>query len=105
MGNKSLRFQRLHFYLLALILFNFTLNLIVGYSLNTHLIFSLKVVLYLSGLILFIKSIKPFKLVSLYFSFYALSVLSFAFLHLIGGIFMGILGSSHLPFRTSVSRR
>jgi hypothetical protein len=83
---------KMHFYLLAFIFFNFIIGLLSGLSLNYKIVFSLKIILYLSGFILFFFRHKLKKTV-LYFSFYFISPIILILFWLFGGIFLGILSS------------
>lgn len=87
------RLEKWHFYLLGLVLLNFGIGLITGYRLNQNLTFILKVILYLTGLILFLTALRPFKKIAVYFSFYAISGLLTGLFFLFGGIFLAILSS------------
>ena len=87
------RLEKWHFYLLSLVLINFGTGLITGYRLNQNLTFILKVILYLTGLIMFLKTLRPFKKTAIYYSFYAISVVLTGLFFLFGGIFLAILSS------------
>lgn len=89
----KVRLEKWHFYLLGLILINFGVGLITGYRLNQNLTFGLKAILYLTGLILFFTTIKPFKKVAIYYSFYLISGVVTGLFFLFGGIFLAILSS------------
>jgi len=90
---KKIRLEKWHFYLLGLVLINFGTGLITGYRLNQNLTFTLKVILYLTGLILFLTTIKPFKKIAIYYSFYTISGVLTGLFFLFGGIFLAILSS------------
>lgn len=90
---KKIRLEKWHFYLLGLVLINFGTGLITGYRLNQNFIFILKVILYLTGLILFFKTLRPFKKMAVYYSFYAISGVLTGLFFLFGGIFLAILSS------------
>ncbi len=85
--------KKWHFYLLGFVLINFGIGLITGYRLNQNVTFILKVILYLTGLILFLTTIKPFKKTAIYYSFYAISGVVTGLFFLFGGIFLAILSS------------
>lgn len=78
-----------HFYLLAFILLNFGTEILIGYRLNQNLSIFFKSALYLSGIILFFNSIRPFKIISIYFSFYTITTVILVFI----GSFFEILSS------------
>ncbi len=84
---------RLHFLLLTLLLCNFGLNAIVGFGLNSSLIVVLKSVLYLTGVVLFFISLKPFKKIAIYYSFYIMTPVVLVAFYFIHGIFLGLLSS------------
>ena len=71
----------------------FWIGIITGYRLNQNLTFILKVTLYLTGLVLFLTTIKPFKKIAIYYSFYAISGVLTGLFFLSGGIFLAILSS------------
>ncbi|QGW28413.1 hypothetical protein [Phnomibacter ginsenosidimutans] len=90
---KIIKLEKWHFYLLGLVLINFGTGLITGYRLNQNLTFILKVILYLTALILFLTTIRPFKKIAIYYSFYAISGVLTGLFFLFGGIFLAILSS------------
>ena len=90
---KKNRLEKWHFCLLGLVLINFGTGLITGYRLNQNLTFILKVILYLTALILFLTTIRPFKKIAIYYSFYAISGVLTGLFFLFGGIFLAILSS------------
>lgn len=89
----KIRLEKWHFYLLGTVLINFGIGLMTGYRLNQNLTFILKVILYLTGLILFLTTFRPFKKIAIYYSFYAISVVLTGLFFLFGGIFLAILSS------------
>jgi len=90
---KNIRLEKWHFYLLGIVLINWGTGLIIGYRLDQNLTFILKVILYLTGLILFLTTIRPFKKIAVYYSFYAISGILIGLFFLFGGIFLSILSS------------
>jgi len=90
---NKIRLEKWHFYLLGLILINFATGLVTGYRLNQNLTFILKVILYLTGLILFLTTFRPFKKIAVYYSFYAISGILTGLFFLFGGIFLAILST------------
>ncbi|MFD2890257.1 hypothetical protein [Chitinophaga cymbidii] len=82
-----------HFYLLGFILLDLLTGIFTGYRLNQNLIFFFKLVLYLSGAILFFRTLKPFKITAVYFSFYIISTAITGLFLLFGGIFLAIMSS------------
>ena len=91
-------FLKLHIALIVIIFLNFLLKTIFEISLNYQLIFLIKMVLCISGIVLFFFYLKPFKKKSIYFSFYILSPIFIFISWLIDGIFGAILGSIFLFF-------
>jgi len=89
--NQNLK--KLHFLVVGFVLLNFIIQIITGYGVNTKLIFILKIIIYFSGIALFILNIKPFRKISFYFSFYSLSLLVILIFRVFGGIFLGLLSS------------
>lgn len=90
---KNIRLEKWHFCLLGVVLLNWGTGLISGYSLHQNLIFILKVILYFTGLVLFLKSLRPLKKIAFYYSFYTISGVLTALFFLFGGISLAILSS------------
>ena len=90
---NKIRLEKWHFYLLGLIFLNFATGLVTGYRLNQNLTFILKVILYLTGLILFLTTFRPFKKIAVYYSFYVISGVLTGLFYLFGGIFLAIISS------------
>lgn len=90
---NKIRLEKWHFYLLGAVLINFGIGIITGYRLNQNLTFFLKIILYFSGLILFLTTLRPFKKIVFYYSFYAISGVLTGLFFLFGGIFLAILSS------------
>jgi hypothetical protein len=82
-----------HFYLLLFVLLNFAVRLRSDFSINYSIVFALKVIIYITGIILFFLNLRPFKKVALYFSFFIWTPVSIALLWIFHGIFLGILAS------------
>lgn len=81
-----------HLYLLVFLITHFIIKKLTGYGLNQTIIFALKIVLYLSGFLLFIYHLKPFRKLTFYFSYYFITPLVMLLGYLFGGIFLvGIL--------------
>ncbi len=91
--NITYRLIKWYFYLLAFLLLNWGIDIFTGYRLNQNVTFLFRIILYLSGIILFFKTLKPFKGISIYFSFYTISVLIIGLAFKPGGIFLAILVS------------
>jgi len=83
----------IHIYLLSFILLHFGFQILTGYGLNQSVIFVVKLILYSSGIIMFFMNIRPFKLISIYFSFYAISGIVVAMFFLFGGIILAVFSS------------
>lgn len=84
---------RIHFYLLAILLFNYVLRQVTGFGLNIYLIDLLKGILYLTGIFLFLMCLKPLKIIAAYYFLYILTPTVVAALYLGGGIFLAIFSS------------
>src|SRR5690606_33895084 len=87
------RMEKWHFYLLGIVLINFGIGLITGYRLNQNLTSILKVIIYLTGIFLFFKSLRPLKFKAIYYSFYTITAVVTGFLIFFGGLFLAILSS------------
>lgn len=82
-----------HFWLLGFVLVHFAIESFSGFRLHPNVFFALKILLYVSGILLFFKSVKPFKAIAGYFSFYAISGTVTGLFFLFGGIFLAMLSS------------
>lgn len=83
--------QRWHFYILGFVLLHFVLGIITGYRLHEYVVSSLKVMVYFTGLMLFLQSLKPLKTIAVYYGFYALTVLLTGLVAVFGGMFLAIV--------------
>jgi len=90
---RKIKLEKWHFYILGLVLINFATGITTGFRLNQDLTFGLKVIVYLTGLVLFFTTIKPFKKIVVYYSFYVISCILTGLFFLSGGIFLAILSS------------
>ena len=90
---NTIRLEKCHFYLLGFVFLNFAIGQITGYSLNQNIIFILKVILYLTGLILFLMTIKPFKKKAIYYFFYTMPIVVIGLFILFQGIFLAMMSS------------
>jgi hypothetical protein len=85
---------RFHFSLLAFLILHFIIAKISGFGFSQAILFMLKIILYLTGMILFILYLKPFKKGVIYFSYYIITPVVTVLGALFGGIFLvGILMS------------
>lgn len=82
---------QIHFYLLGIALLNFTLKNTIDISLNYSLAYIITILIYLSGITLFIWNFKPFKKRAIYYSFYFITPFLTLIFWLFGGIFFAIL--------------
>jgi hypothetical protein len=82
---------RFHFLLLGLVLLNFAVCLLSDWSLNYDLVFLLKLLVYLSGIVLFAFSVKPFKKIAVYYFYYVLTTLSVGLFTLTQNFIFGLL--------------
>ncbi len=88
------KLTQFHVYLLAFLIFHFVFARIIGYGFNQTVIFSIKIILYLSGLVLFIYHLKPFRKLTFYFSYYLITPIVALMGYLFGGVFLvGIMMS------------
>lgn len=86
------KLTKFHFYLLAVLVGHFIFAKVIGFGFNQTIVFVLKIILYISGLILFVYHLKPFKKVSFYFSYYIITPIVSILGYLFGGVFLvGIL--------------
>jgi hypothetical protein len=88
--------QQGHISILVFVLTHFVLGIFTGYRLQEYLVFSLKVLVYISGFILFVQALKPLKTIAIYYSFYALTALLTGMLMLFGVIFFAIVSALFL---------
>nr|WP_315165286.1 hypothetical protein [uncultured Flavobacterium sp.] len=84
---------KIHFYILGFIFLNLVVKFSFHLGLNNNILLASKIILYLSGTILFIYNIKPFKTIALYFSFFIATPIILLFFWLFGGLFFGLLSS------------
>jgi hypothetical protein len=87
------KIRNLHFALLILLLCHFGLTVLVGFGLNSSLTMALKVILYLTGIVLFFVSLRPFKKIALYYMFYSMTPVILILFYFVHGIFFGLLSS------------
>jgi len=80
---------------------NFVGKLIFEFGIISILEFSIKVLIYLTGFLLFFWNIKPFKIISIYFSYFVLSPIIIIITWLIDGLLGGLIASILLfPLQT-----
>jgi len=91
--SRSQKIIRFHFFLFTFLLFNFVLKVTLGFGINNTLAIVLKCLLYLSGIVLFFMSLRPFKKSGVYFSFYILTPITLTLFYFVHGIFFGLLSS------------
>jgi hypothetical protein len=72
---KQAMLKKVHFSLLVFLLMNFILGLMLDTKFSAKLVFAVKVITYLSGILLFFLSLKHRKLLTVYYSLYVLSPL------------------------------
>lgn len=90
------KITKTHFYLLVFIILNLTCKLFIEISINYRIAFVIKIIIYLTGAILFFLNLKPFKKVALYFSFFVWTPLIAALFWMFHGVFLGLLSSIFL---------
>mgnify|MGYP003420320433 CR=1 FL=1 len=90
---------KFHFYLLTFLIAHFSVEKLIGYGFSQPIDFGLKIILCITGFIFFFLSLKPFKKMNIYFSYYFVTPV-IAFLgYVFGGIFLvGILVSTLIFF-------
>ena len=84
---------KIHFGFLLLVFLNFALRQFTDFSISSFIIFPLKIIIYLTGLILFFRTTKPFQKKAMYFALYLLSPLGVILSWLFGSLFGAIVGS------------
>lgn len=89
---------KIHIALLILLVINFLCQMNFDIGLNRKLSFGLKIIIYITGILLFFKTIKTFQKISIYFSLYIVSPILIFIGWIIDGIFGAILGSIFLFF-------
>ncbi len=87
------KLRNIHFALLTILLCHFGTNVSIGFGLNTSLTVALKAILYLTGIVLFLTSLRPFKKIAIYYLFYPMTPVILAFFYFVHGIFFGLLSS------------
>lgn len=85
--------RNIHFALLAILVCHFGTSVWVGFGLNSGLTMVLKAILYLTGIVLFLTNLRPFKKIALYYLFYPMTPLILILFYFIHGIFFGLLSS------------
>lgn len=86
-------FQKIHFYLLTFLLLQFLVDLLSGYRLHQSIIFSLTLILYASGILLFFRNLSPFRAKALYYAFYTLPVACLFLMQAFGGILVAVVAA------------
>ena len=84
---------KFHFFFLGFVLLNFILKNVIEISLNYEFAYFINVLVYASGIILFIWNFKPYKKIATYFSFYMITTIFTLLFWLFGGIFFALLAS------------
>lgn len=85
---------KFHFYLLIFLIIHSLISQLIGYGFGQSIVFGLKIILYISGFVFFFLSLKPFKKMTIYFSYYFITPLIALLGYVFGGVFLvGILGS------------
>jgi hypothetical protein len=87
-------FYKFHFYLLTFLIAHFSVEKLIGYGLSQPIVFCFKIMLYITGFVVFFWSLKPFKKRAIYFSYYFFTPVVAFLGYIFGGVFLvGILGS------------
>lgn len=93
MTKLSQKVSSIHFLLLSIVLANFFVRLTTGVSFNYQFVFVLKLIVYISGIVLFFLSLTQRKGIAFYFSFYAITPVVIGLLWLFHGIFLALISS------------
>ena len=88
---------KIHFYLLGVALLNFALKNTIEISLNYRLDYFITILIYTSGIILFLWNFKTFKKLVIYYSFYLITPILALLFWSFGGMFFAILSSTAYP--------
>lgn len=67
---------------------------LLHYELRYEIEYSLNIILYLTGIILFFMNIKIFKFKTIYFSIFPITILLFGLFYLFGGILLAFVGGT-----------
>ncbi len=84
---------KIHFLAFAFLISNFLSSLITPYSLINSLEVSLKIILIVSGIILFLLNISPLKQIVIYYAVYTVWVILIPIGYILGGTFWAIVVS------------
>lgn len=84
---------KIHFSLLGTALLNFLLKNTLETSLNFWLAYIMTLLIYASGIVLFVWNLKPFNRLTIYFCIYIVTPILTLLFWLFGGIFFGLLAS------------
>jgi hypothetical protein len=87
------KIRNIHFALLIILLCHFGTNVWVGFGLNSSLTMALKAILYLTGIVLFVTNLSPFKKIALYYLFYPMTPVILILFNFVHGICFGLLSS------------
>lgn len=91
MKSKIFKF---HFFLLIFLIIHSIISKLIGFGFSQTIVFGLKIILCISGFIYFFLSLKPFKKINIYFSYYVITPIVTLLGYIFGGIFLvGILSS------------
>jgi hypothetical protein len=82
-----------HLILIGTVVLNLFCYKLSNYGLNEKVIFFFKIIIYLTGIFMFFKTIRPFEKISIYFSLYILTPIIIILSWLGDGIFGGVLAS------------
>ena len=85
--------KKIHFLILGFVLLNFTIQIITNYGLNTKLIFILKCIIYISGIILFFLNKRPIKKITCYYFYFISTTIVLLVARIFGGMLLAILSS------------
>ena len=85
---------KFHFYLLIFLIIHSLISKLIGYGFSQYIVFGFKIMLYITGFVLFFWNLKPFKKMTIYFFYYFFTpVIAFLGYIFRGFFLVGILGS------------
>jgi hypothetical protein len=87
------KIRNIHFALLLILLCHFGASILVGFGLNSGITMVLKGMLYLTGVVLFLTSLRPFKKITFYYLFYPMTSVILVLFYFLHGIFAALLSS------------
>jgi hypothetical protein len=90
-ASNKLKLAKWHFTILGVLILNYITFETIGYRINSNILFPIKIILYVSGFLLFIVTIQKLQKIAIYYSFFAISAVLTVLFYAIGGLFIGLL--------------